>query len=216
MNPQILKSFDESIERLEQLCGGKKKRKLSRSDDESFKKSFHKTAKELREVGNEVIMQKAMEAAERGHLTWHEVETLEIGLQHGRRCSPEFLRSIGINVEGRPTRQEALAAMQKALDEGKISFHEFQLGEDALNKRSETPETILKALESRCKEDGEQGDRLEKGEKKEIRVVERQEIPLSIRMSPRLSSEAEILLQNDETEPWVGRMLAKSFRGRFI
>jgi len=84
--------------------------------NKNLEKSFGKTTKELRELGNEVIMQKAMEAFERGDLTWHQLEVLEIGLKKGKWLSPDFLRSLGIDMQGKPTRREALAAMEKALE----------------------------------------------------------------------------------------------------
>jgi len=219
MNPQISKSYDESIARLERLCGGKsKKRKPNRSDDEVFEKAFNSTTKGLKEIGDRLVMQKAMEAAERGDLSWHELEVLEAGLKKGKRLSPDFLRSLGIDMQGKATRQEALAAMEKALERGEISFHEFEVGEDSLNKGTETPASILKALETRRTDSESSEDELSKSDKQSptIRVVERKAIPLSIRMSPHLSSEAEILVQNDEVDPWVGKMLGKSFKGRFL
>ncbi|MBA7544169.1 hypothetical protein ES705_36517 [subsurface metagenome] len=217
MNSQILKSYDESIARLERL--GRRSRKPVRSD-EGFQKAFNQTSKELKEIGNKLILQKATEAMEQGGLTWHELEVLEAGLKKGRRVSPDFLRSLGIDLPGKPTRKEALAVMGEALEKGEITFREFTRGEDALNKKIETPVSILKALETRRTKDSEssEDERLSKAEKRSptIHVSERREIPLSVRMSPQLSGEAEILVQNDEQEPWIGKMVSRSFRGRFI
>ncbi len=214
MNPQILKSYDESIARLEQLGRRSKKRKFSRSD-EGFQKAFNSTSKELKEIGNKLVLQKAMEALEAGRLTWHQVEVLEAGLKKGKRLSPDFLRSLGVAMPGGSTRGEAIAAMEGALERNEITFREFTVGEDQLNKGLETPSTILKSLQTRRKEPDGQDERLEKAEKKPtIQVSEKRAIPLSIRLSPRLSGEAEILIQNDEVESWVGKMIANSFTKR--
>lgn len=219
MDPQILKSYDASIARLERLGRRAKKRKPGRSDGEGFRKAFNSASKELKEIGRKVIMQKATEAMEQGDLSWHELEVLEAGLKKGKRLSPDFLRSLGIvDMPGKPTRHEVLRAMEGALERNEITFREFTVGEDQLNKGLETPASILKALETRREEDDGQDERLEKAEKKSptIHVAEKREIPLSVRMSPRLTTEAEILLRNDEVDPWVGRMMSRSFGGKFI
>jgi hypothetical protein len=118
-------------------------------------------------------------------------------------------------MPGKSTRGEALAAMEGALERNEITFREFTVGEDQLNKGLETPSTILKSLQTRRKEPDGQDERLEKAEKKPtIQVSEKRAIPLSIRLSPRLSGEAEILIQNDEVESWVGKMIANSFTKR--
>lgn len=46
----------------------------------------------------------------------------------------DFLRRLGINVPGKATRSEAVMGLEKALDEGEISFREFSIGEDLLNR----------------------------------------------------------------------------------
>ncbi|MBA7483060.1 hypothetical protein ES707_18571 [subsurface metagenome] len=212
MDPQILKSYDASIARLERLGRRAKKRKPSRGD-EGFRKAFNQTSRELKEIGNKLILQKATLAMEQGDLSWHELEVLEAGLKKGRRVSPDFLRSLGIvDMPGKPTRREAILAMEKSLERGEITFREFTRGEDGLNAKTETPSTILKSLQTRRKEDDGQDERLGKAEKSPtIHVSEKRAIPLSIRLSPRLSGEAEILIQHDEQEPWIGKMIANSF-----
>jgi len=127
---------------------------------------------------NAEILKKAQAAGERGEISLHDMLKLEGYVRKGKKIPADFLRSIGVDVPGEPTRREALNEMVKALDRGEISQREFSIGEDELNRGVETPQTILKALESRRAEIAED-ERFQKSLKKQKQIRVTPEVDVS-------------------------------------
>ncbi len=218
---KIREDFQKSIDELEAAMT-KPLRQVNRSDDDSFKKAFNQTAKELRKSGEQVVLKKAMQVAERGDFDFHEVEKIASRLQKGEKIPGDFLRTIGINVPGKPTRREAIYTMQKALSAGLISHLEFGRGEDGLNKGVESPETILEALKTRSNNKGE-GERLAKseaggGERSpgvKSRLEKSQSVDLAILFNDHLTGEQETFLRQFQSiGPGMASLIAKSCNQR--
>ncbi len=76
--------------------------------------------------------------------------------------SSRLKKSFG-TVKGLEVRRKVLDELGESLNRGEITLREHSRGEDAINQGTETPASILKALETRRQEKGEQ-ERLQKSE----------------------------------------------------
>ncbi|MBW8003100.1 MAG: hypothetical protein FVQ80_13955 [Planctomycetes bacterium] len=137
---QMEKDFQKSIDELEKAFADPPKPQRS------------KTQPRYTQEEKEAILEKATEAGQKGLIDLKDAIKLEGRLQKGLPIPEDWLRFIGYGSLSKAihdesiTRREALAELSSALDSKEITFRNFTVAEDRLNKGLETPTSLLKSL----------------------------------------------------------------------